>query len=158
MTEDEWRRRAASMPVGNTTNIISSTVGSIAQVSGSHGTHITQTQTGSGDLQSLTSAIDRLVGAIKANPSLAAEVRNDAVIEGEQLKGELQKSKPNPSRIQAALEWFKTIDGIATAVAHLPDLVNKLKTFFRPSFDFNRQRQTKFRRYSHVPKIGRAHV
>jgi hypothetical protein len=67
---------------------------------------INQTQ-GAADLQSLTAAIDRLVETIKNYPSITPEAKDDAEIEADQLKGELCKSKPNPSRIEQSLDWFK---------------------------------------------------
>ena len=105
-----------------------STVGNVAQVVGSHGVSINQTNT-SNDLQQLSTVIDRLMGAVKASTSLGNDVKQDAQIEADQLKGELQKSKPNPSRITQALDWFKALDSAATVLPHVLDLADKLKGY-----------------------------
>jgi predicted transcriptional regulator len=130
VTEDEWLRKESGVPVANSTriDIRDSNVGNIAQVSGSHGTSINQTQH-SNDLQNLTAAIDRLVEAVKTNPSVKPDTKNDAEIEAGQLKGELRKSKPNPGRIQEALEWFKALDGASTVIPPMLEVMDKLKNY-----------------------------
>lgn len=130
ITEEEYQRRHQRPLTHNTTEMEfhNSSVGNVAQVVGSHGTTINQTQ-GAPDLQSLTAAIDRLVEIIKNHPSISPEAKKDAEIEAEQLKGEVQKSKPSPSRIQQALDWFKALDGAATVLPHVIDLADKLKGY-----------------------------
>jgi hypothetical protein len=130
-TEDVWLRNTSpTPPATNTTHMEfhNSSVSNVAQVVGSHGTTINQTQ-GAADLQSLTAAIDRLVETIKNHPSITPEAKNDAEIEADQLKGELRKSKPNPSRIEQSLDWFKALDSAATVLPHVMDLVDKLKVY-----------------------------
>lgn len=131
MTEDDYQRRKQGPSAHNTTKMEfhNSTVGNVSQVSGSYGVSIDQTNT-SNDLQQLSTAIDRLMGAVKASPSLSADVKKDAQIEADQLKGEVQKSKPNPNRIQQTLDWFKALDTAATVVPHLLDVADKLKHYF----------------------------
>src|SRR5260370_41541157 len=107
-----WNGEGAQMstkPVGNsnTMNITGSTVGNAAQVSGSPGATVTQSST-SNNLNSVHEAIDRLLATVKNSPTISADTKKDAQIEADQLKGEIDKSKPNPNRIKEALEWFKT--------------------------------------------------
>jgi hypothetical protein len=131
VAEDVWlRSTSANQPATNTTKIEfhNSTVGNVAQVVGSHGTTINQTQ-GAPDLQSVTAAIDRLVEIIKNHPTLTPEAKNDAEIEADQLKGELKKSKPNTTFITKILESFKALDTAATVLPHVMDLVDKLKAY-----------------------------
>lgn len=131
-TEDVWLRgTSATPPATNATHLEfhNSTVGNVSHVSGSHEVSINQTNT-LNDLQQLSTAIDRLMGAVKVSPSLGADVKKDAQIEADQLKGEVQKSKPNPNRIQQTLDWFKALDTAATVVPHLLDVADKLKHYF----------------------------
>jgi len=129
-TEDVWLRGASATPPASNSTLTfnNSAVGNVAQVVGSHNTTINQTQ-GSNDLQSLTATIDRLVEAVKKDSTLKPDVKNDAQIEADQLKGEVQKSKPSPSRIQQSLDWFKALDSAATVLPHVMDLMDKLKGY-----------------------------
>ena len=130
MTEEEYQRRHQQPSTHNTTKMEfhNSTVGNVAQVVGSHGTTITQNQ-GTADLQGVLSAIDRLVEAVKSHPSITPEAKNDAEIEADQLKGEVRKSKPNPTFITRILDSFKALDTAATVLPHVMDLVDKLKAY-----------------------------
>ncbi|HEY1759729.1 MAG TPA: hypothetical protein VGG72_30440 [Bryobacteraceae bacterium] len=101
---------------------------SAAQLSGSPGATVTQTST-SNDLKSVHEAIDRLLATVKASPTIEVSTKNDAQIEADQLKGEVNKSKPNPNRITEALEWFKTAAGAVEVIPKIADVWDKVKVF-----------------------------
>lgn len=137
VTGDEWLTPTSTSPGENATriDIRHANVGNIAQVSGSEETHITQGQSSHpAELRDLASAIDELADAIKANSSMPADVKNDAQIEADQLKGELRKSKPSLSRIQQGIEWFKALDSVATVLPHVLDVADRLKQYLPKMF------------------------
>ena len=116
----------------NTMNITGSTVGNIAQVSGSPGATVTQTTT-TNDLKSVHEAIDRLLSTVKASPTIDADTKKDAEIEADQLKGEVAKSTPNPNRIKEGLEWFKALTGAAGVIPKVAEVWEKVKVYL-PGF------------------------
>jgi hypothetical protein len=72
-------------------------------------------------------AIDTLIAKIVGTNSFDDLTRADSELEARQLKDELRKSKPSPSRIQHALDWFQEIDKAGLVGFQLTVLANKLK-------------------------------
>jgi len=125
--EEEWQQRVTSPVVhAPRIEISNSQVGNVAQVSGSPESPIQQASTSS-DLVGVYAAIDRLVDAVRNSASVSDATKNDASIEGDQLKGELRRSQPSPNRIQQALGWFKSLDRVVEIGAHVVALAEKLK-------------------------------
>jgi len=108
--------------------IKNSTAENVAQMVGSHGSSINQSSV-SNDLKTVLEAIDRLVATVKSSPTVSADAKKDCQIEADQLKGELNKSKPNPNRLKEGLEWFKTLTGAVEVVPKVMEVVDKLKVF-----------------------------
>ncbi len=131
--EQEWEMKNKPVVNTNRMEINNSTVGNAAQVSGSPGATVTQTST-SNELKSVHEAIDRLIATVKASPTIDADTKKDAQIEADQLKGEFNKTKPNPNRVKEALEWFKTATGAVEVIPKIVDVWEKVKIFLPGAF------------------------
>jgi hypothetical protein len=126
--EDEWQTNVKPVVNTSTLNITNSQTGNVAQMTGSHGSTINQSEV-SNDLSSVLAAIDRMMATVKNSPALRADVKKDAQIEADQLKGEINKSEPNPNRVKEALEWFETAAGAVEVIPKLADVWEKVKIF-----------------------------
>lgn len=117
----------------NSLTVTNSTLANVAQIAGSHGSTVNQSNT-TNDIKGIHEAIVHLLAAVKASPTIDADTKKDAQIEADQLKGEVTKSKPNPNRIKDALEWFKAITGAVEVIPKVADVWEKVKVFLPGAF------------------------
>jgi hypothetical protein len=71
-------------------------------------------------------ALDEIREAIKSDATLPEADKNDAGIDVEQVKSELQRSKPDSGRIWTLVERLSSVAGLAIKVGQLSSLLEHL--------------------------------
>ena len=81
---------------------------------------------GATEIGAVLKSLDEIREAINADATLPESDKNDARIDAEQVKSELQRSKPDSGRIWTLVERLSNVAGLATKVSQLVSVLEHL--------------------------------
>lgn len=86
---------------------------------------------GVGEMDTVLNLLDEIRESVKSDGTLAEADKNDASIDVEQVRSELQRSKPDRGRIWTLVDRLSSVAGLAVKIGQLAPLLEHLPGIHR---------------------------